>query len=141
VHEPSSLALPNKPVSSWRMILHLYFPLALSVDQIFGYFLNLLFSFFSRHHYILLWFCSFKLSAFGGGGTVNFSKHCLTVDLSSSTKHKEETEYRVWILFTKPRGGFPPAMSPYVPSASWTHRQGFARGSERSSPASRGSTS
>lgn len=41
-------------------------------------------------------------------GAVNFSRHCLTSDLSSSIKHKELIEYRAWILFTKLKAIFPP---------------------------------
>lgn len=112
--------------------LYFHFPLALSfflsLRTLFGYFINLLFQFFSRA-YILLWTCLTKLPAFAGG-PVNFWKHCLTTDLSSNIKQKQETEYRVWILFTKPRAGFSPgkAMSPHVPSATWTYSQALQGG-------------
>lgn len=82
--------------------------LFLSVDQIplFGYFLNLLFPVFSKDRSISLWFCSFKCSAFSWVG--DFSRHCVTAALSSSSQHKEEAGYRGWILFTELQARFPP---------------------------------
>lgn len=56
------------------------------------------------------------------GQAVNFSRNCLTTDLSSSTKHKEETEYSLDSFHkTKDQLSSRKAMSLRVPSASWTH--------------------
>lgn len=131
VHGPASLPLPTNSVSCSIFIFQSHFPLAPSFCQLGHYLVTLetyYFIFFSRT-YTLLWICLIKLPAFAGG-PVNFSRHCLTTDLSSNIKQKQETEYRVWILFTKPRAGFSPgnAMCLHVPSATWTYSQALQGG-------------
>lgn len=144
VHGCSGLALPITSMSGSIFIFQSLFSFSscsyiLSVNQDTGYFINLSFQFFSRA-YILLWICLIKWPAFAGG-PVNFSRHCLTLDLSSNIKQKQETEYRVWILFTKPRAGFSPGnvMTLHCPFCHLDLQSGSARrNSEWSSPASRG---
>lgn len=133
VHGCSGLALPTTSMSGSIFIFQSLFSFSscsyiLSVNQDTGYFINLSFQFFSRA-YILLWICLIKWPAFAGG-LVNFSRHCLTLDLSSNIKQKQETEYRVWILFTKPRAGFSPGnvMTLHVPSATWTYSRALQGG-------------
>lgn len=127
-------AWPFPPIQCPSPFSSLYFNFSLplnfflSITTLFGYFMNLLFQFFSRA-YILLWICSIKLPAFARE-PVNFSRHGLTTDLSNDIKQKQETEYRIWIPFTKPRAGFSPgnAMSPHVPSVTWTYSRALQAG-------------